>query len=168
MSEATSQEYIRVPYRMTLRWTEPAGYFTNRYFLKMRDNAELWGIKCTKCGNIWIPPEIVCGKCKIRIEDKEENWIKLGNKGTLLFAYQVTGAREIDPSTGWHPAGQVFNPMGFIRPDGGNEWTILAHVMDAEDTSNLKSGMRVEAVWKPREERTGTMQDIKFWRIVQE
>ena len=110
----------------------------------------------------------ICGKCKIRIEDEEENWVKLGNRGTLLVAYHVTGAREVDPSTGWHPDGQVFNPMGFIRPDGGNEWTLLVHVMEEPDTKNLKPGTRVEPVWRPRGERRGTMQDIKFWRIVKE
>ena len=85
-----------------------------------------------------------------------------------MAAYHVTGNREIDPSTGWHPYGQVFNPIAFIRPDGGNEWTLLAHVMEDADTKNLKPGTRVEPVWRPRRERTGTMQDIKFWRIVEE
>jgi uncharacterized OB-fold protein len=167
MAEKAKEEYIRVPFRFTAKWREPAGYYVNRFFLKMRDKTELWAIKCPKCGAIWLPPEPVCGKCKIKIEDEEKNWVKLGNQGTLLLAYHVTGAREVDPSTGWHPAGQVFGPLGFIRPDGGNEWTLLVHAIDAEDTKGLKPGMRVEAVWKPKEERTGTMQDIKFWKIVE-
>ena len=168
MDETKKEEYIRVPFRLTAKWREPAGVFVNRYFLRMRDKEELWAIKCPKCEAIWLPPEPVCGKCKIRIGDKAKNWVKLGNRGTLLVAYHVTGAREVDPSTGWHPDGQQFGPMGFIRPDGGNEWTILVHAIDAPDMKSLKNGMRVEAVWKPREERTGTMQDIKFWRIVEE
>lgn len=168
MSQITTEEYIRVPYRITLNWREPAGIYVNRFFLRMRDKTELWAIKCPKCGAIWLPPEIVCGKCKIKLEDKEENWVKLGNRGTLIAAYHVTGAREVDPSTGWHPAGQVFDPIGFIRPDGGNEWTLMAHVLCVKDTKNLQPGMRVEAVWKPRKERTGTMQDIECWRIVEE
>jgi uncharacterized OB-fold protein len=167
MNQEPAQEFVRVPHRLTVHWKEPAGQFVNRFFLRMRDKAELWAIKCPKCGAIWLPPEIVCGKCKIRIEDNPKNWVKMGNQGTLLVAYHVTGAREIDPSTGWHPAGQVFNPMGFIRPDGGNEWTLLVHVLDAADMSNLKPGMKVEAIWKPRRQRTGTMQDIKFWRVVE-
>ncbi|MFH1646501.1 MAG: zinc ribbon domain-containing protein [Chloroflexota bacterium] len=168
MNQQTAQEYIRVPHRLTARWREPAGIYVNRLFLSMRDKKQLLAIKCPKCGAVWFPPEPVCGKCKVRIEDKEDNWVKLGNRGTLLAAYHVTGAREVDPSTGWHPDGQVFNPIGFIRPDGGNEWTLLAHVMEEPDTTNLKPGTRVEPVWKPRSQRTGTMQDIKFWRIVEE
>jgi uncharacterized protein len=163
-----TEEYIRVPFRLTAKWREPAGHFVNRFFLKLRDNAELWAIRCPKCQRVLLPPEPVCGLCKIKIEDKEENWVKLGNQGTLVVAYHVTGSRELDPSTGWHPAGQIFGPMGCIRPDGGNEWTVLVHALDAEDMKHIKNGMRVEAVFKPREERTGTMQDIKFWRILEE
>jgi uncharacterized OB-fold protein len=168
MNQQTTQQYIKVPHRLTASWREPAGTYVNRLFLSMRDYKQLLGIKCPSCGAVWFPPEIVCGRCKIRIEDKEENWVKLGSRGTLLAAYHVTGAREIDPSTGWHPYGQVFNPIGFIRPDGGNEWTLLAHVMKDKDTTHLKPGTRVEPVWRPRHERTGTMQDIKFWKRVEE
>jgi len=162
------EDLISVPHRITLTWREPAGRFVNRLFLAMRDREELWAIKCNSCKRILFPPEIICGMCKIKLEDKEENWIKLGNEGTLINFYKVTGSREVDPSTGWHPKGQTFNPIGFIRPDGGNEWTILAHILEEEDTSKLDAGMRVRAVWKPREERRGLMSDIKFWRIVED
>ena len=167
MDQKPTADYIRVPHRLTASWREPAGLFVNRFFLKIRDKKEFWAVKCPSCGAVWVPPEIVCGKCKIRIEDKPQNWLKLGPRGTLLAAYHVTGAREIDPSTGWHPDGQVFNPIGFIRLDGGNEWTLMAHVMEEPDARNLRPGMKVEPVWKPQKERRGTMQDIKCWRVVE-
>jgi len=158
---------ITVPHRISLTWREPAGRFVNRMFLAMRDREELWGVKCPSCERVLFPPEVVCGMCKIRIEDKEENWIRLGNEGTVVRFYKVTGSREVDPSTGWHPKGQTFNPIGLIRPDGGNEWTVLAHILEEADTSKVYPGIRVKAVWKPREERQGLMSDIKFWRIVE-
>ncbi len=167
MDQKPRADFIRVPHRLTASWREPAGLFVNRFFLKIRDKKEFWAVKCPNCGAVWVPPEIVCGKCKIRIEDKPQNWLKLGPRGTLLAAYHVTGAREIDPSTGWHPDGQVFNPIGFIRLDGGNEWTLMAHVMEEPDARNLRPGMKVEPVWKPQKERRGTMQDIKCWRVVE-
>src|SRR3972149_12312127 len=110
----TKQDLIRVPHRLTASGVEPAGIFVNRLFLSIRDKKQLIGIKCPSCGAVWFPPEPVCGRCKIRIEDKEENWVKFGGQGTLMAAYHVTGNREIDPSTGWHPYGQVFNPTAFI------------------------------------------------------
>lgn len=168
MSTNTDQgDLITVPCRLTLTWKEPAGLFVNRMFLRMRDKEELWAVKCPSCKRILFPPEIVCGMCKIRIEDKEENWTKLGNEGTVVKFYQVTGSREVDPSTGWHPKGQTFNPIGLIRPDGGNEWTILAHTLEETDTTKLFPGIRVKVIWKPREERRGLMSDIRFWRIVE-
>jgi uncharacterized OB-fold protein len=148
-------------------WREPAGVFVNRMLLAMRDKQELWAVKCPSCNRVLFPPEPVCGLCKIRVEDKDENWIKLGNEGTLVNFYHVTGSREIDPSTGWIPRGQSSNPIGFIRPDGGNEWTVLAHILEETDTKKLHPGMRVKAVWKPRGERKGLMSDIEFWRIAE-
>jgi uncharacterized protein len=167
MAEQT-QEFIRVPCKFTAKWVDPAGYFVNRLFLRMRDKGELWAVKCPQCGAVWFPPEPVCGKCKIEIKDEEKNWLKLGNQGTLLLAYHVTGSREQDPITGWHPDGQVFGPLGFVRPDGGNEYTLLVHAIDEPDVNKLKPGMRVEAVWKPQAERNGSMQDIKFFRVVED
>ena len=167
MSQPAQQDYIKVPHRLTAEWREPAGIYVNRLFLSIRDDKQLIGVRCPSCGAIWFPPEPVCGRCKITIRDKPDNWVKFGAQGTLLAAYHVTGNREIDPSTGWHPEGQVFNPIGFIRPDGGNEWTLLAHVMKDKDTTWLKPGTRVEPVWRPRHERKGCMQDIKYWRRVE-
>src|SRR3989304_4301726 len=103
MNRQASQDLIRVPHRLTASWREPAGVYVNRLFLSIRDKKQLLGIKCPSCGAVWFPPEIVCGRCKIRIEDKEENWVKLGARGTLLAAYHVTGARGGGPSTGGHP-----------------------------------------------------------------
>jgi uncharacterized OB-fold protein len=166
-ANAEKEDLVTVPHRITLTWREPAGLFVNRLLLAMRDKEELWAVKCPSCERILFPPEIVCGMCKIRIEDREENWTKLGNEGTVVHFYQVTGSREVDPSTGWHPKGQTFNPIGLIRPDGGNEWTVLAHILEETDTTKLFPGIRVKAIWKEREERKGLMSDIRFWRILE-
>ncbi len=167
MNSDDKVKLIRVPHRVTLKWKEPAGLFVNRLFLAMRDKEELWAVKCPSCQRILFPPEIVCGMCKIRIEDKDDNWVKLGNEATVVNFYKVTGHREIEPTTGWHPQGQTFNPIGLIRPDGGNEWTILAQVLEEMDETKLYPGIRVRAIWKPKEERKGLMSDIKFWRIME-
>lgn len=166
-SNNSKRDLIRVPCRLTLSWKEPAGIFVNRMFLAMRDKEELWAIKCPSCNRVLLPPEPVCGICKIRIEDKDESWIKLGNEGTVVNFYQVVGKREVDPSTGWHPKGQTFNPIGLIRPDNGDGWTVLAHVLEETNPAKLYPGIRVKAVWKPKEERRGLMSDIRFWRIVE-
>jgi uncharacterized OB-fold protein len=166
-ADINERDLISIPCRLTLTWKEPAGFYVNRMLLGMRDKEEIWAVKCPSCKRVLFPPEIVCGMCKIRIEDKDENWIKLGNEGTVVNFYTVTGNREVDPSTGWHPNGQTFNPIGLIRPDGGNDWTVLAHILEETDTTKLYPGVRVRAVWKPREERHGLMSDIKFWRIVE-
>ena len=60
------------------------------------------------------------------------------------------------------------NPCAFIRLDGGDEWTILVHYLEMIDLEKLRRGMRVKAVWKPKEERRGRLSDISFFRIIEE
>ena len=51
MEQPTPQEYVRVPHRLTASWSEPAGVYVNRFFLKIRDKTELWAMKCPTCGS---------------------------------------------------------------------------------------------------------------------
>jgi len=36
------------------------------------------------------------------------------------------------------------------------------------DASKVPPGTRVQAVWKPREERLGKVSDIKYFKVIQE
>ena len=103
------------------------------------------------------------GRCKIRIEDRRENWIELGDRGSVI-SYTLTEEREVDRATG-KMIGDYY-PCAFIRLDGGDEWTLLAHFLGEENLDDLSVGMRVQAVWKPKEERRGRMTDILYFRKI--
>ena len=94
-----------------------------------------------------MPPNTVCGYCKIRIEDKPENWVELSDKGTVKVYLEITD-RDTEPLTGI-PLG-LPNPGAQILLDGGDENCLLYHILEELDTNKVYRGMRVQAVWKPR------------------
>lgn len=165
MNEKSTGESIMVDGMVRWPYHEATGIYLGKFFKKIRDEEELWANRCPKCGRIRFPPRIVCGYCKSRIEDKPENWLRLSNKGTVL-SYFITAEREVDPSTG-KVYGQP-NPTATIQLDGGDSHTILGHALEETDPEKLKEGMRVQAVWRPKEERTGKISDILYFRTIKE
>jgi len=148
---------------VNLPFKESAGLYLTKFFHVLKDEGRILANKCPKCQRIVFPPRIVCGWCKIRIEDKDQNWVGLNDKGTVI-SYTLTEEREVDRATG-RMIGD-FYPCAFIRLDGGDEWTLLAHFLAEEKLDALNIGMRVQAVWKPKEERRGRMTDIMYFRKI--
>jgi hypothetical protein len=59
-------------------------------------------------------------------------------------------------------------PYGFggIQLDGAD--SILRHFLEETDLNKLRIGLRMQAVFKPREERVGDLTDILFFRTIKE
>ncbi|MHA1487964.1 MAG: zinc ribbon domain-containing protein [Promethearchaeota archaeon] len=54
-------------------------FWVGQYLDKFLDNLEnkkLVGNKCPKCGDVFVPPRKICGKCNVVIP-LEENWVDL-------------------------------------------------------------------------------------------
>ncbi len=165
MSEKAEQEFLSVDSIVRLPFTESAGRYLTKFFTKIRDEGKLMANKCPSCQRVIFPPRVMCAFCKTTIEDRPENWVELSDKGTVVDI-QTIEEREVDAVTG-ETIGSP-NPNAFIRPDGGDQWTILGHILEEMDPEKLLTGMRVEAVWKPREERLGRMSDILYFRTIEE
>ena len=62
------------------------------------------------------------------------------------------------------------NPNTFIRLDGGDEFTFIGHLLEEGiDLDKVEVGKtRVQAVWKPKEEREGKMRDIRYFKVIEE
>lgn len=161
MGKESSQEYITLPITMKIpyRWT--AGYYLGRCLKELRDNARMVGNKCPKCGRIFFPPRVVCGRCHIRTG---ENWVEVGPKGNLVD-FTIVYRPQINISTG-KPRPEPY-PHGVIMLDGtGGE--LFEAYLEETNPEKIKIGMRVEAVYKPPEERSGSPLDIKFFRTITE
>jgi uncharacterized OB-fold protein len=49
----------------------------DKYFQNL-NAGKLMGSKCPKCGEFWVTPRRICGKCQV-----ENQWVELSGKGTL-------------------------------------------------------------------------------------
>ena len=143
-----------------------AGTYLSRWLKWIKEEGEIWANKCPKCARFVLPPKIVCGYCKVKIEDKEENWVKLRDTGVIVQCFLISD-REIDRVTK-KVVGEP-NPNVFIRLDGGDEFTLLGHLLEeGVDLSKIQLGKtRVQAVWTPKEERLGRIRDIRYFRIIE-
>lgn len=161
----TKVEFLAVRSEVRLPWSQSAGQYLTKFSIEMRDNGRIVANRCPQCARINLPPNVVCGWCKIRIEDKAENWIELSDKGTVVTFLEIT-ERDTEPLTG-ELLGKV-NPGAQIQLDGSEGATPLYHILEETDLEKIHEGMRVSAVWKPIEERIGSMSDILYFRTIKE
>ena len=161
--------WIRVERVLRIPVNQSAGRYLSKFYTELRDNAKLWANKCPECKRIIFPPRISCGKCKIKIEDKEENWVELSPKGTLIMA-----SVDVEKERDWVTTKEIGynNPRATIRLDGGDKYTYIEHLLEEGVADKVmkgivKEGTIVEAVFRPREERKGTIEDIEYFRIIE-
>ena len=163
--KAAQDGYLVVDGIVNLPFTDHPGLYLSKFFAALRDEGKILANRCPHCQRVIFPPRVICSFCKVRVEDKDENWVELSDKGTVV-SYTVTTEREVDRVTG-KIVGEYY-PTAFIRLDGGDEWTLLAHFLGETETEKLHVGMRVQAVWRPKEERRARMTDILYFRTLEE
>jgi len=134
-------------------WSNFAGRAGSKFLIELRDNKRIMGLRCPKCGIVYVPPKSVCSTCFDQIDE----WVQVSNKGTLLtytvvdYVYSFLYQPKTIPYT-----------VGIIRLDGAD--TGLCHILDETSPAKLKPGARVEAVFK--EERKASILAIDQFRLV--
>lgn len=129
-------------------------FWVGRYLDKFFDNLEnkkVIGNKCGKCGDVFVPPRKICGKCNIVIP-LEENWIDLSDTGTLVN-YTITPYRVNDRT---HRKAKDLL-LGMVQIDGSNT-SIIYRLLDLKP-GEVKIGMKVKIEWA--EKTKGDPSDIK-------
>nr|MDO8076114.1 Zn-ribbon domain-containing OB-fold protein [Candidatus Freyarchaeota archaeon] len=136
---------IKVPYRHV------AGEYVSRFLTEIAQNRRIMGVKCSKCGKVYVPPKMVCFECF----EKMDEWVEVGKQGT------VKGFTVVGYSTPVMPRKPPY-AYGIIELDGAN--TGFVHIIEVDDPGKLRIGMRVEAVF--RDEPEGNILDIECFRPV--
>lgn len=117
-------------------------------------NGKIFGVKCNQCNIIYVPPRIYCEKCFERLED---NYLEVGTKGkvhTFTQCYETyDGLRKETPSI-----------VAVIRLDGTEGG--LVHWLGEVEFKEVYFGMPVEAVFKDKKEREGSILDIKYFKPI--
>ena len=145
------EEAVILSAKILLPFSYSVGRTASKFFIELRDNKKIMGIKCPKCGRVIVPPRRYCGKCLVEADE----WVEVGDKGTLV-AYTVMYRSS--------PNLPKKNPFayGIIRLDGAD--TNLVHIIGGVDLDKIKPGMRVQAVFK--DEREGNILDIDHFKPI--
>jgi hypothetical protein len=129
-----------------------AGVAISRY-LKELKAGRLIGRSCPECNRILIPPRMFCETCFY----PTDRWVPLKDTGTVLtFSRCYVTWDMVKLEKPQIPA--------VIEIDGASPGMGIMHMLGEVDPDAVEIGMRVGAVWKPPEERTGSINDIAYFR----
>jgi hypothetical protein len=120
------------------------GLYMDKFYDAL-ENKKLVCNKCQKCGDVFLPPRKICGKCNITIP-LDENWVDLPETGTLknftMTQYKVSDRRA--------RKGKSVKPIGMVSIDGTN--TCIIYPLLEMESDDIKIGMKVKIEWtkKPK------------------
>ena len=132
---------------VTSRYT--FGIAGEKFFRMIKDEGKIMGTRCQKCERLYVPASLFCERCLGKLKE----WVDVGIVGevktfTLLYKNYDGSSREIP---------EVIAFIGF--GDGG-----IIHRLGSVDFSEISIGMKVQAVFKPEEDREGSILDIVYFK----
>jgi hypothetical protein len=144
---------------ITYSWWEPEVQYewalgqANIKFLEGLKQGKIIGIKCHACDRILVPPRMFCEYCY----GPTDGWVELPDTG-IIETFSIS---YLDPN-----ARRITEPIliGVIDIDGAPPHHGFMHYFGEMDPKEIKIGMKVKAVWKPAEEREGSITDIKYFK----
>jgi uncharacterized OB-fold protein len=149
-------EITSTKWRPDAKYAWACGEAISRFLEEMK-NGKLIAKKCDKCERILFPPRMFCEECFVETGD----WVYIEDTGTIqtfsISYLSLTAERIKDPIL-----------VGVVSIDGASEKMGIMHYFDEVDPKKLKIGMKVKAVWKPPEERVGSILDISYFKPLEE
>lgn len=135
---------ITTPLR--LEYEVVAGRATSRY-LRALSQGRLIGQRCPSCAKVYMPPRGACPICGVPTEEE----VPLPDTGTVTTFCVVNV-----------PSEALAIPIPYvaasIKLDGAD--TALFHIVSGIAVNEVRMGLRVRAVWKPREKWGPTSESI--------
>lgn len=130
-----------------------AGLAGERFLRALKDDGKIMGARCTQCAATFVPGRLYCERCFAKIDAL--SWFDAGTVGTVhtFTAMHI----DLDGKALMDPRVMAFVEMG--ESSGG-----IVHYLGDVDPNDVFIGMKVEAVFKPSGERTGSIMDIVHFR----
>ncbi len=159
-AKESKPEYIQAAFNTPRPYNWSTGKYLGKFYAEAKESKKIVGNRCPKCREIWLPPTVVCPKCKV---DMGWDWVELPQTGTVTqYTYLVYPLW--DPHYGEKWANPY--PSATILLDNGVYYRAF---LEETDKDKLKVGMRVQAVWKEDyEERGQGPADILYFRTIEE
>ena len=126
-----------------------AGAVGSRFLIGLRDKKRILGTRCPACNRVYVPARSMCKDCFGQLEE----WVEVSDKGTLLTYTVCHEANPVQP---------METPViyGIVQLDGAD--TGLVHMLGEVEPEQLRTGMRVKAVFKDR--REASILDIRYFK----
>jgi uncharacterized OB-fold protein len=144
--------------KVSYTWWEPEVQFSwslgpamSRFLADLK-KGKIVARKCRKCRRVIVPPRMFCEHCY----GPTDEWVDLPDTGTVetfSISYLDADARRIkEPIL-----------VGVVSIDGASPLHGFMHYFGGMKPEELHIGMKVKAVWKPENEREGSINDIKYF-----
>ena len=127
------------------------GLAGEKFFRTLKDEGHILGTHCSHCDVTYVPAAIFCERCLGKLDE----WVDVGTRGevdTFTFLHvNIDGSPRDKPEI-----------IAFVRfGDGG-----LIHRLDEVDPEQVEIGMMVQAVFKPKKDRIGSILDIDHFKPI--
>ena len=150
-----SGEVLTKSYMADLKYSWSTGVAVTRFLQELK-NGKIIGRKCKKCERVLVPPRMFCEDC-FRTTDE---WVYVKDTGTVN-TYSVAHVGT--------DASRLKEPLfiAVINIDGPTAGMGFLHYLgEIGSEKNIKVGMKVQAVWKVENERTGSILDIRYFKPI--
>jgi uncharacterized OB-fold protein len=152
LEELKAGKFLVTHYETVLRYSWTSGVAISRFLDGLKEG-ELWARKCNRCGRILIPPRAYCEEDFVPTDE----WVRVKDRGTVN-TFSISYVNN-DASRRKKPI-----LVAVVDIDGASPGMGILHLLGEVDPDKVEIGMKVEAVWKPKSERTGAITDIKYFR----
>jgi uncharacterized OB-fold protein len=143
---------IRTPIALDYRYTP--GRAASR-FLRAVAEGRLIGQRCPVCGKVYVPPRGSCPTDGVPTEEE----VVLADRG-VVTTFCVVNV----PFAGGHTIEMPYVAASVLL-DGAD--LAVQHQVQGIPADQVRIGLRVQAVWRPREEWEPSLENISHFRPVQ-
>jgi len=157
--DLTGNKVITAAWAPDLSYHWDNGPAIGRYLAELKEG-KIIGRHCRGCDRTVLPPRMFCELCWRPTDD----WVYVRDTGTIntfCISHVDWKAGRLDIEGGVRP----FTPA-VIEIDGATRGMGILHMVEKIDPWKIKVGMRVQAVWKPADEREGAITDIKYFKPI--
>jgi len=120
-------------------------------FLNQIGQGRLVGQRCPQCRKVYCPPSGACARCGVATSE----WVDVADRGTVTtFCIVRVPSENIELKLPYCAANILLD---------GSDLVFIALLQECE-VADVRIGMRVEAVWRPRSEWTPTFENIRYFR----
>jgi uncharacterized OB-fold protein len=148
MSAVEPVKSIVTPTRLEYEYTAVGA---QAYFLDEISRGHIVGQRCPKCRKVYVPPRGACPRCGVATSER----LEISDKGTVTTFCVVRV-----------PSENIHLKLPFVAAHillDGADIPFFNLVGDCEH-GDVRMGMRVQAVWAPREEWGPTFKNIRHFR----